>query len=118
MEPPPGKPRVLEKLLEAVSYDASAKRVPVTPTEHQVRVVPTPPRSTSLSVLPFLVSSKRAEDRPWHSKVTPAAIGLRLDELVLVVDTLQLPVDPDVSEVEVDVAPAQAQGFALAQAHR
>src|SRR6266851_678551 len=105
-----------EEFVKPVRHHCAIERITVRSREHQAPFLPSVPGDIPLGILTAAMFAKHLRHRWWHDDRSPASSGLRLDKLEHTIDPLKLPSNPDVTHLEVDIVPTQAQRFALAQA--
>src|SRR5216683_2799618 len=100
-----------EEFVKPVRHHCAVERITVRSREHQAPFLP-----STLGIMTGAMFAKHLCHRRWHDDRSPASSGLRLDKLENTIDPLKLSSNPDVTHLEVDIVPTQAQRFALAQA--
>src|SRR6266567_5917734 len=90
----------------------------VAPGKNEIRLLPGEPCPGLLVQLAVLVVTERIDDLRGDGEAAPAPRRLRLDQLVLVVDPLQLVIDANVPHLKINVTPAQTERLTLSQTHR
>ncbi len=117
MEPTLRKSSSVEQTMKLMRHNGAVERRAVQPSEDEIPLGPLFRSTCALGQLPCAMGPDGARDCLRHYEHPPTAAGLWFNKSELTVHSLKLLGDSHVTQVQVDVAPPEAEGFSLSEAH-
>jgi hypothetical protein len=109
--------RLVEDSMELVTHYCSVDWLPIIARKDEISRIPSRAGFLSFLLLASAVISKLRKCDCRQGERSTTSLCLRLNQLELSIDPLQLPGDSQHAQIEVDVLPSQAEGLTLPQAH-